>query len=122
MPFLEVYDFDENPNCRKAATERMTAALSEAYGIAPDIISIYFISIPTNNYGHCGQLPASIANQRIFVKVNAFRRDDNMRRNAAKLLSNSVEEAYGVPGSSVAVYFFDRDPGQVSHAGLLASG
>jgi phenylpyruvate tautomerase PptA (4-oxalocrotonate tautomerase family) len=121
MPFFEVFDFAGTPDRRGKATRLMTKALEEAYGIGPEIISAYFIDVSQNSYGHEGAFPADPDNQRIFVKVHAFRRPDNLRRIAARTLTDAVAEAYEAPPKNVAVYFFDRDPDQVSHAGLLAS-
>ncbi|GGE41327.1 hypothetical protein GCM10007276_18400 [Agaricicola taiwanensis] len=121
MPFFEVFDFGATPQQRAAATRLMTKALCEAYDIKPDIISAYFLDIGPNSYGHEAIFGESAAEKRLFVKLHAFRRPDQMRRTAARSLTDALAKAYGAPSKSIAVYFFDRDPDQVSHDGILAS-
>lgn len=120
MPFLEIFDFEATPDERRKATKLMTESLCEAYGIAPDIISAYFFSIDENSYAHCGIYGYQSDIKRIFVKVHAFRRSVEHRRKAARMLTDAFAASYGVPEKSVAIYFLDRDPDEVSHAGMLA--
>lgn len=120
MPFLEIFDFEATPDTRRNATKLMTQSLCEAYGITPDIISAYFFDIDENSYAHGGIHGYSTDIKRIFVKVHAFRRSVEHRRTAARMLTDAFVAAYGVPEKSVAIYFLDRDPGEVSHAGILA--
>jgi phenylpyruvate tautomerase PptA (4-oxalocrotonate tautomerase family) len=121
MPFFEIFDFRATPAQRKAATELLTAALCEAYAIKPDIISAYFIDVGDRSYGHEGFFDEEATENRVFIKVHAFRRPDQLRRVAARMLTQAVAAAYGTPTKAVAVYFFDRDPDQVAHDGVLAS-
>ncbi|TKT69728.1 4-oxalocrotonate tautomerase [Aquamicrobium sp. LC103] len=58
--------------------------------------------------------------KRIFVKVHAFRRSVDLRRTAARLLTDAFVAAYDVPPKSVVIYFFDREPDEAAHAGALA--
>jgi hypothetical protein len=43
MPFVEVLGFERDVSRRGTACEKLTANLAEAYGINPDIISIYYL-------------------------------------------------------------------------------
>lgn len=120
MPFLEVFDFDAAPETRRIAAREMTRSLCEAYGIDPDIVSAYFFDIAEDSYAHRGIYGQSSEIKRIFVKVHAFRRPVEARRKAARMLTDAFVAAYGVPEKAVVVYFFDRTPDEVSHAGVLA--
>ncbi|CAN7453829.1 tautomerase family protein [Pararhizobium sp. LjRoot238] len=120
MPFLEIFDFDATPEVRKTATKLMTKSLCDAYSIAPEIVSAYFFTINEASYSHAGEFGYDAEIKRIFVKVHAFRRSVALRRTAAGSLTDAFVEAYGVPAKSVVIYFFDREPDEVSHAGELA--
>ncbi|MCF3642763.1 hypothetical protein LXM94_22615 [Rhizobium sp. TRM95111] len=120
MPFLEIFDFEAAPETRRNATELMTKSLCEAYGIPSEIVSAYFFAIDENGYSHNGIHGQSNEVKRIFVKVHAYRRPVEIRRKAARLLTDAFAASYGVPEKSVVIYFFDRDPDEVSHAGSLA--
>jgi phenylpyruvate tautomerase PptA (4-oxalocrotonate tautomerase family) len=120
MPFLEIFDFEATPEERCEATELMTDSLCEAYDIAPEIVSAYFFDIDETSYAHRRTYGYSAEIKRIFVKVHAFRRPIELRRKAARMLTDALVAAYGVPDKAIAIYFFDRDPDEVSHAGLLA--
>jgi phenylpyruvate tautomerase PptA (4-oxalocrotonate tautomerase family) len=120
MPFLEIFDFDASRDKRRKAAEAMTASLCEAFGIEPDIVSAYFFNIDGESYAHRGIQGGSSEIKRMFVKVHAFRRPPEARRIAARLLTDAFVSAYGVPEKAVAIYFFDREPDEVSHAGCLA--
>jgi len=120
MPFLEVFDFEATPDTRRIAAERMTKSLCEAYGIEPDIVSAYFFGIGEDGYAHRGIHGQSSEIKRIFVKVHAFRRSIDARRKAARMLTDAFSSAYDVPEKAVAIYFFDREPDEVAHAGILA--
>lgn len=121
MPFLEVFDFEASTQQRQLATSKMTDALCDAYGIAGDIVSTYFVDVGHGAYGHGGFLPTKSEDHRIFVKVHAYRRSDDLRRAAARSITSAVADAYGTRPESIAVYFLDRDPGEVAHNGILAS-
>ena len=121
MPFVEVHDFDPRPEQRRHATQSITSALSAAFAIPDAITSVYFFDHDDRNYGHAGVFPASGENRRIFVKVHAFRRDATRRRAAAKEITDGLCAAYALSPDRIAVYFLDRAPDEVAHAGTLAS-
>ena len=58
--------------------------------------------------------------QRIFVKVHAYRRGIPERRKAAAITA-PLAEIYDTTAKALAVYFFDRAKDEVAHAGLLSS-
>jgi hypothetical protein len=120
MPFLEVFDAAEEPEKRQAAGRGMTDALCEAYGIKPDIVTCYFVGFGPNAYLHAGKIPETSAEKRIFIKVHAFARSVDLRRVAARTMTDAAAAAYGVQTSTIAIYFFDRAEEDVAHNGILA--
>jgi phenylpyruvate tautomerase PptA (4-oxalocrotonate tautomerase family) len=122
MPFIEVFDFDASPEQRKTATRTLTDGICAAYGIASEIVSVYFFNLGVNDYGHGGAFGADATMRRIFLKVHAFGRSEGARRLAAEALTRAAMQAYSPPSPKhVVVYFMDRDPSQVAHAGKLES-
>ena len=120
MPFLEIFDFTDEPEKREAAGHSMTEALCCAYGIKPDIVTCYFLSFGQQAYMHAGKSSRARAEKRIFVKVHAFQRSLDLRRKAARAMTDAAALAYGVDASTVAIYFFDRATEDVAHNGILA--
>ena len=120
MPFLEIFDFTDEPEKREAAGRSMTEALCEAYGIKPDIVTCYFLSFGYQAYMHAGKFPGTPAEKRIFVKVHAFQRSLGLRRRAARVMTDAAALAYGVDAATVAIYFFDHATENVAHNGILA--
>jgi hypothetical protein len=121
MPFLEVFDFAEQVEAREAAGRGMTEALCEAYGIKPDIVTCYFVGFSAEAYVNAGKIPDRSEDKRIFIKVHAFARSIDLRRVAARSMTDAAAAAYGVPASAIAIYFFDRAAEDVAHSGILAS-
>lgn len=121
MPFVELLAPPVSPAARARATRAVTDGLCEAFGIAPDIVTLFFLDVPPDGYAHAGVPGATAAPQRLFVKLHAFRRTAEHRRRAAALVVPALAEAYSVPPAAVALYFLERDPDEVSHAGRLAS-
>jgi len=121
MPFLEVFDFDATPDMRRTAAERMTQSLCSAYDIAPDIICTYFFNVDGDSYAHGAAYGKAARIKRLFIKVHAFARPVQLRRQAARMLTDAVAAAYGVPEDTVAIYFFDRARDEAAHAGVLSS-
>ena len=119
MPFLEVFDFEASPDTRRKATKAATKALCDSYDIAPEIISFYFFDIGKDSYAHNGNYGYGLEIKRIFVKLHAYRRTVELRRKAACLLTDAFAKAYEVPEKHIVIYFFDREPDEVSHSGVL---
>jgi phenylpyruvate tautomerase PptA (4-oxalocrotonate tautomerase family) len=121
MPFFEVYDFNAAPRARAQATRRMTEALCEAYEIPSSIVSVYFTDVGHQSYGHDARFGDEAGSNRLFVRLHAYPRPDEMRRAAARLVTQALAEVYETSADLIAVYFLDREAGYVSHGGVLAS-
>jgi phenylpyruvate tautomerase PptA (4-oxalocrotonate tautomerase family) len=119
MPFLEVADFAPRPEARRQATSAATSALCEAYGIAAEIVTVYFAAHNELSYGHAGVFGVADEMPRLFVKVHAFARSIERRRVATSALTQAFADAYGLPPTQVAIYFFDRPETHAAHAGVL---
>lgn len=119
MPFIEITGSDHNDEQRRRLSQRLTAGLVEAFAIEPGIVTIYFQPVPAAGYAHAGQLAPPGA-MRQFLKVHAFPRELALKRRAAKLLTVAVVEVTGAEAKNVIVYFFDREPHDVAHGGVLA--
>lgn len=121
MPFLEIYHFQLEPDRRSRAAHGATQALATAFGIAPAIISIYFLDCGPADYAHAGVLPAPPEDRRMFVKVHAFPRPIERLREAAALITSAIADACGVDPETVAIYFIPRPPEEAAHGGRLVS-
>src|SRR5262249_44478121 len=119
MPFLEIITPPGQSIDRAAVANRVTAALAHTFGISPEIISLYFIDIGAEGYAHAGSLEA--AEHRVFVKIHAFRRDAKQRRSAAAAKAAELGTTCNIPAKNIAIYFLEREPDEVAHAGRLAS-
>jgi len=119
MPFVEVFDFSPTPQVRQTAAQRMTQALCEAWQIGPQTVAIYFVGMDAHSYAH-GAQDATTRQQKMFVKVHAFRRTTTARSQAARGLTDALVDAYGITQDTIAIYFLERAPDEVAHAGVLA--
>ena len=120
MPFIEITGVAHDDEQRRRLSARLTQSLAGAFGISPDIITIYFLPVAAREYAHAGVL-APPGESRSFVKVHAFRRDVAMKRRAAQAMTEAFVESTQTDPKNVAIYFFDRDPQDVAHGGVLAS-
>lgn len=120
MPFLEIFDFASEPEMREAAGRSMTNALCEIYEIKPDIVTCYFVAFGPLAYMHGGQFSEESVGKRVFIKVHAFPRSVDLKRQAARSMTDAAARAYRVPAANVAIYFLDRAKEDVSHNGILA--
>lgn len=121
MPFFEVFDFGATPAVRKSAAELVTKSLCDAFDVPLETVSIYFFAIESMAYSHAGKFGHNVEIKRVFIKLHAFGRSEALRRTAAQSLTQAFATAYGVPPKAIVIYFFDRAPDEVSHAGVLAS-
>ena len=117
MPFIEVHDFEPARQVRENATKTMTDGLCEAFGIKPEIVTVYYFSTSDYCYGHAGKYGNAAEKLRIFVKVHAFPRDASLKGRAAENMTRAIVDAYGADPKDVIVYFIDRDPADAFHAG-----
>lgn len=125
MPFVELLAPPASPAVRLRATRAVTQGLCEAFAVSADIVTLYFLDVPPDAYAHAGSLGtgdgAEGRAQRLFVKVHAYRRGAAARRRAAGLIGPALAAAYDVPDAAVALYFLDREPDEVAHAGRLSA-
>ena len=121
MPFIEILGFERDVSRRRKAAEDLTRGLAEAYGISPEIISTYFITLDGTDYAHAGDLDPGADDERVFVKLHAYARDEDLRAAAAAALTKAIAEAYAIRPKNVAVYFLERASSEVSHEGKLQS-
>lgn len=119
MPFIEITGDDRSDPVRKQLCARLTKSLAQAFDISPEIVTIYFHPVAARDYGHAGEL-APRAAIRNFLKVHAFPRELAMKRRAARSMTDAFVEATSAAPKDVVIYFFDRDPQDVAHGGILA--
>ena|SRR5579862_2432818 len=120
MPYVEVLAPPVTLDSRASLAKSVTDGLISAFGVAAETVTLYFVPIWPGDYAHAGKMGSKGADQRILLKVHAFRRSEAERRAAAATLTRGVCTAYGVPGNDVAVYFIDRDKSEVAHDSRLA--
>ena len=120
MPYVEILAPALPTAQRQIAVNRVTAGVIDAFAVDIDTVTIFFIPVAPDEYAHAGQIGPQGRAQRVLVKVHAFGRALPQRRHAATTLTAGLVEAYGIPAEDIAVYFFDRHPDQVAHAGRMA--
>jgi len=120
MPYLEVFDYAADPAQRQAATRGITRALCQAYEIPSEIVTLYFHNIDASNYGHDSAFGVEAQAKRFFIKLHAYPRSDQFKREAAAAVTRAAAEAYAVSEQRIAIYFFERPQSEVAHAGRLA--
>jgi phenylpyruvate tautomerase PptA (4-oxalocrotonate tautomerase family) len=120
MPFVEITGVAQQENQRRELSAGLTRTLADAFSIAPEIVTIYFLPVAASDYAHAGVLspPGEIRN---FIKVHAFPRAVALKRRAAQAMTAAFVAATQADPKIVVIYFFDRDPQDVSHGGILAS-
>jgi phenylpyruvate tautomerase PptA (4-oxalocrotonate tautomerase family) len=119
MPFIEIVSPDAPREQRERLSERLTASLADAFGIKPEIVTIYYFPVAAHAHAHAGVLEPT-GEMRSFLKVHAFERDVALKRTAAKRMTDVFVETMQVDAKSVVIYFFDRRPADVAHGGILA--
>jgi phenylpyruvate tautomerase PptA (4-oxalocrotonate tautomerase family) len=119
MPFIEILGPELAPVPRRAAARGMTQGLTEAFGIAAEIVTIYFQPVLAGHYVHAGTPLAGEA-MRVFIKVHAFPREVAKKRRAAAAMTQAYAQATGVDAKSIAIYFLERAAEDVAHGGELA--
>ncbi len=120
MPYLELFA-PHAPTAAKARFAReATDALVEAFGVAPETVTVFFLDTASDTYAHAGALGPHNGRFRIFLKVHAYRRGISERRAAAKSLTQALCGAYGAEGHDIGVYFLDRERDEVAHDFHLA--
>lgn len=120
MPFVEITGIAQDEERRARLSARLTEGLAGAFAISRDIVTLYYLPVAASDYAHAGVLspPGEI---RTFVKIHAFRRDVAMKRLAAAAMTRAIVENTHADPKTIAIYFFDREPQDVAHGGVLAS-
>jgi phenylpyruvate tautomerase PptA (4-oxalocrotonate tautomerase family) len=119
MPFLDITVFEHTREERAALSQRLTEALTSAWGIPADIVTLYYQVLRDGDCAHAGALvPAREA--RVFIKVHAFPRPVALKREAAQAMCRACAELLRLPAKAIAIYFLEREHQDVSHAGVLA--
>ncbi|MBP0495331.1 tautomerase family protein [Pararoseomonas indoligenes] len=121
MPYVEILAPPILAEGRQKVATAVTDGLCDAFSVGPETVTIYFLDIAPGAYAHAGTMGALPEEQRIFVKVHAYRRGIPERRKAAAALTEPLATLYGTTAKTLAVYFFDRARDEVAHAGLLSS-
>ncbi len=120
MPFLDITVFEHTAEQRRELSARATEALTEAWQISPDIVTLYYQVLRDSDCAHAGALvPANQA--RVFVKVHAFPRAVALKRDAAAAMTRAFAEVLQLPPKAIAIYFLDRERHDVAHGGVLAT-
>ena len=119
MPFIEITGDKRSDSVRTQLCAGLTKSLAQAFDISPEIDTIYYQPVAASDYGHAGAL-APPAAMRNFLKVHAFPRELAMKRRAASSMTEAFVDATGIDPKNVVIYFFDRDPQDVAHGGILA--
>ena len=99
----------------------MTAAVVRSFGVDPSTVDIYFFDRPAQCYARGGLLPAAEDEWRTFVKVHAFERCLEQRRDVARAITAALAAGFDISPDRVAVYFVQRPEDEAAHGGILAS-
>lgn len=121
MPFVEILAPPLPTESRRQVVRTVTEGICKAFSVGPETVTIYFLDIASGAYAHAGALGTTTGEQRVFVKVHAYRRDIPARREAAAALCAPLATLYGTAAKALAVYFLDRAKDEVAHAGILSS-
>ena len=120
MPFVEILGPPAAPDARAALTRDLTAGIVDGFGVDPGTVTVYFLPIAADDYGHAGVLGAD-ARQRIFVKIHAYRRHADRRRAVAASVTGAIAAALAADPALIAVYFLERAHDEVAHGAKLGS-
>lgn len=120
MPFLEIHAVERTPAQRRQAALAVTDAVVRAFGVVPAAVDIYFLLQPAEFYARGGVLPAPEDQRRTFVKVHAFERGLDRRRDAARLITAALAGSFDIDPDTIAVYFLQQARDEVAHGGVLA--
>lgn len=120
MPYVEIIGPRADAANKQILVGTVTDGIAGAFGVSPSIVTVYFLSVDTDDYGHEGHLGFDRAGARVFVKVHAYRRSLNERRAVAAALTQPVAACFDTPVHNVAVYFLDRESNEVAHGGRMA--
>jgi phenylpyruvate tautomerase PptA (4-oxalocrotonate tautomerase family) len=121
MPYIEILGPPLDSAIKARAVHCLTRSLEEGFSVPVEAITVYFVPVLAENYGHAGEMSYSDdADARVLVKVHAYRRDVALRRRVAQEITDTIEQVCGTQRKRIAVYFFEREQNEVAHAGQLA--
>lgn len=120
MPFVQIMGLDCDKSQREALAREATAALVRTLDVSPDSVTIYFAAHDPSHYAHGGQIEDP-SRRRIFVNLHILARSEDMRRQTATALCDVIATLLRHDPQDIAIYFLERLPSEVSHAGLLES-
>jgi phenylpyruvate tautomerase PptA (4-oxalocrotonate tautomerase family) len=121
MPYVEILAPPIPADRRQKVAIVVTDGICRAFSVGPETVTIYFLDVAPGAYAHAGLMGGLPEEQRVLVKVHAYRRSIAERRCAAAAVSAPLAEIYNTTPRTLAVYFFDRAKDEVAHAGLLSS-
>ena len=58
MPEIHVYAFERSIEKKREIVKGITEATCKAYGVSPEIVTVYIFDVPKENAGHAGVLEA----------------------------------------------------------------
>lgn len=120
MPYVEILAPPLPAERRQQVASAVTEGVCRAFAVGPETVTLYFLDIAPGAYAHAGVMGGPPEEQRIFVKVHAYRRGIAARRDAAAAVTAPLATLYGTTPKALAVYFLDRATDEVAHAGLLS--
>ena len=56
MPIIHVYGFERPLEKKREIVEGITEATCKAYGVPPEIVTVYIFDVPKENAAHAGVL------------------------------------------------------------------
>lgn len=117
MPFIEMQGPPVDRALRAELARGATDALVAAFAIRPETVVSTFIDVDAERYAFGGAIAERP--QKVFVKVYAFPRPIELRRRAARAMTDAICSASGWEGENVIVYFLEVPPDAAAHAGVL---
>lgn len=120
MPFIQVFDFDDQRGARRGFVGEATEAIASRLQVDMSSITFYFSNLAAQDYGQSGYHAERVPYRRLFVHFHSYARPDDSKREIASALTRIIAQRYATPAEHVAIYFFDRLKNEVAHGGTLA--
>jgi len=120
MPFLHIMGLESGDSGRRQLARRLTGVIVDSLAVDADSVTIYFAAHDRAHYAHGGEM-SSPTRRRIFVNLHILARDVGLRRAVAAGVCAAIADVTGCEPRNIAVYFHERAPDEVAHAGILES-
>lgn len=120
MPYLEILGPRIGEDEKRAAVRAVTEAIVSAFSVSPSTVTLYFLAVDPEDYGHAGMLRPGANGPRVFAKLHAYRRGITERRAAATGVTHALADCFATSPDHIAVYFIDRTADEVAHGGRMA--